>query len=198
MNLAVGLCQCGCGEPAPIAKRTDSSAGHTKGQSLQFIHGHNRRRPLADRLWEKVDVRGPDDCWEWQGSLGSNGYGDIGVEGGLKRTHRVAYELAVGPIPEGLCVCHTCDNRVCCNFLHLFLGTQQDNVDDMWLKRRGRSGGTPRLSFDDVLMIRHRAEGGELQVNLAGEYGVSQSLVNKIVRRKARTVDYQFKGKGAT
>lgn len=106
-----------------------------KGQIL-------KRKPLADRLWAKVDVRGPDDCWEWQGSKVGE-YGHIGVggrENKLVLTHRAAYEVSVGPIPDGMKVCHTCDNPPCCNPKHLFLGTQADNVRDRDAKGRTARG----------------------------------------------------------
>ena len=87
-----------------------------------------RSRPLADRLWERVERRG--DCWEWTGPCTEGGYGLIGAGGRhspLLRTHRVAYELMVGPIPEGLHIDHLCRNRRCCNPAHLEPVTQAEN-----------------------------------------------------------------------
>jgi hypothetical protein len=79
------------------------------------------------------------DCWIFSGSLNDDGYGQIRV-GGRKgktiRVHRLAWEEVHGPIPDGMTVCHTCDVPACCNPAHLFLGTQQDNVQDMMNKRR--------------------------------------------------------------
>ena len=101
-------------------------------------------RPVADRLWERVDRSG--DCWLWTGAITGVGYGHIYADGRLAYTHRLAYELTYGPIPEGLFVCHHCDNPPCCRPEHLFLGTAQDNQSDMaakgrasnqFLKRRG-------------------------------------------------------------
>lgn len=95
------------------------------------------------RFLAKIDRRGADECWLWTASS-SNGYGQYIIDGKNHRTHRLAYELWVGPIPEGegyhgVCVCHRCDNPLCCNPAHLFLGSNSDNVADMWEKRR--SGG---------------------------------------------------------
>lgn len=91
---------------------------------------------LAERLaFRTQKTRG---CWVWQGarSKKGKGHGVIGADGGLKLTHRVAWELAYGPIPKGLFVCHHCDNPPCVRPDHLFLGTNQDNIRDA--SRKGR------------------------------------------------------------
>lgn len=79
----------------------------------------------------------PDGCWEWTGSLNSGGYGTVGRQGLTGRTlHRLAWEMAYGPIPDGAQVLHRCDNRKCCRPDHLFLGTAADNIYDMIEKGR--------------------------------------------------------------
>lgn len=70
----------------------------------------------------------------------SRGYGIMRVRGKVLKTHRIAWELANGPIPDGLSVCHSCDNPPCCNVEHLFLGTHADNMADMIAKKRDRPG----------------------------------------------------------
>lgn len=83
------------------------------------------------RFWDKVDIKEPDDCWEWQagfnGRYGSfnNGY-----------AHRFSWELHNSKIPDGMYICHTCDNPKCVNPNHLFAGTQKDNMQDMVKKGR--------------------------------------------------------------
>ena len=95
-----------------------------------------RRRPLYDRFWEKV--RTGKGCWEWQGGRAAFGHGLIHLGNGNKlvQAHRVAWELANGPIPDGLCVLHHCDNPPCVRPTHLFLGTLGDNARDMVAKGR--------------------------------------------------------------
>ena len=95
-------------------------------------------RTLAERFWSKVDVRGPDECWEWAGATNGKGYGRIKIEGRSHSAHVVAWELANEPVPKGLCVCHRCDNPLCVNVTHLFIDTQAGNVADMVAKGRGR------------------------------------------------------------
>ena len=89
-----------------------------------------RRTPIAERLWSRVEIRGENDCWEWSGSTSDGGYGVIGSGGrggATLRAHRVAYELAVAPIPEGFHIDHLCRNRRCCNPRHLEPVTQAEN-----------------------------------------------------------------------
>lgn len=83
---------------------------------------------LAERFWSKVDRRGPDDCWEWQGYRLSSGYGQIRIAGTKWLAHRLAYVVNVGPIPEGLTIDHLCRNRACVNPVHLEVVTRGENV----------------------------------------------------------------------
>lgn len=90
-------------------------------------------KTIAQRLKEKL-VEKPNGCLEWVGS--KDRYGQIKVGDKIKKTHRVAWELENGAIPSGLFVLHKCDNPVCCNTNHLFLGTQKDNMQDALIKGR--------------------------------------------------------------
>lgn len=90
---------------------------------------------VADRLTSRL-LRKPNGCLEWTGSTNEAGYGRISIDGKTLRVHRLAWELANGPIPEGIVVCHTCDRPPCCDVTHLFLGTQIENIADMDIKER--------------------------------------------------------------
>jgi hypothetical protein len=123
-NIPYGYCHCGCGAKTSIAPCNSARYGQVKGEPVRFRVGHARRRPLAERLWEKVDRRGPDECWPWTGWLQPNGYGTIcrgGKGGPHAMVHRVAWELENGPIPsdEPMQVHHRCKNPACCNPAHL-------------------------------------------------------------------------------
>jgi hypothetical protein len=111
--------------------------------------GASRREATARRLWARVERGQPDECWEWQGAR-SDGrkpyerrYGiirrSVDEGGGRVATHRLAWEVTNGPVPDGLQVLHSCDNPPCCNPAHLWLGTHADNMADM--ARKGRVGG---------------------------------------------------------
>lgn len=145
-----------------------------------------KRTPLAERLWRKVDLRGPDECWPWTGACTTHGYGVIntGGRGPLVGTHRLSWVLANGPIAAGLEVCHSCDNPPCCNPAHLFLGTHRDNMRDAAAKRRmPGSRNNAKLSLDDADAIRAAwAAGGTTQRALAARYGVHNSAISRTVR----------------
>lgn len=153
-----------------------------------------KRVPLEQRFWAKVEKAEPDDCWEWQGARLPAGYGHIyaGDQArGMLKAHRVAWELAFGPVPEGMCVCHACDFPPCVNARHLFLGTHGDNTRDAAAKGRmslGARNGNSKLIEQEVLEIRGRyALGGITQTELGRQYGVSQDMVSLIVLRKCWT-----------
>lgn len=85
---------------------------------------------------KKVQIEKLNDCWIWIASRHPRGYGRFGREGRCDKAHRVSFEMFKGQIPKGLNVCHTCDNPPCVNPIHLFLGTQKDNINDMHSKSR--------------------------------------------------------------
>ena len=152
-----------------------------------------KARSILERFNEKVGPRTEFGCREWTASTGSHGYGQMTVKRDGKKTvetaHRLAWELFRGPIPAGLIVRHTCDNRRCVNPNHLLIGTQQDNVDDMYRRDRARSSrgedrNDARLTDAKVVEIRQRASGGESSRALGAVFKVSHTTILKIVRRE--------------
>lgn len=152
-----------------------------------------RRVPIAERLARQVSVGGPDDCWPWSGSVDGGGYGTISNRLGRghapEKTHRVAWEIANGTVPDGH-VLHTCDNPPCCNPAHLFIGTPFDNADDR--ERKGRGGdrrvygerhGMAKLSIRDVLSIIKEVECDSMG-SVARKYSVSRKTIYNILRGK--------------
>lgn len=94
-------------------------------------------KPRAGRFWSKVNIPAdPTACWEWQGTKTRKGYGQLGTAGRAQYAHRVSWELHNGTIPNGLIVCHRCDNPPCVNPTHLFLGSYTDNLKDALAKHR--------------------------------------------------------------
>ena len=130
---------------AKAAKARVERLAQIEAQRLLRLNHVAKPPPLtrADKFWAKVDRRGSDECWLWKSVLNKNGYGRASETPGkylLRRTsaHRRAWEYAKGAIPKGMWVLHRCDVRNCVNPDHLYLGTYQDNMNDM--KRRGRHG----------------------------------------------------------
>ena len=168
---------------------------------------------LADRFWSKVDIKSKDECWEWMAGLFSNGYGQFRVGKNKSRAHRISYELSNGPIPEGMLICHKCDNKKCVNPDHLFCGTVTDNNRDSVEKGRrdpvknlkrfyGESHSMCKLTDEEVETIRNSYFLGNItQSQLGKRYGVSSSYISNIVRGKFRKrqggiiqTDYSHRG----
>jgi hypothetical protein len=175
-----GKCFCGCGELAPISKKTNNRLGYIKGRPLRYIHNHHGRSsiPWQERFWALVDKSGgPEACWPWKSSVYKNEYAHFETDEGQYGAHRIAWAIANGAIPEDLWVLHKCDTPACVNPGHLWLGTRQDNIDDMIKKgrqNRGTSNGSAKLTEDLVRSIRAEyAAGGVTQSELAVKYGVS-------------------------
>lgn len=147
---------------------------------------------LLKRFWEKVDKRGPDECWEWTGARHGLGYGVLRLERKREniRANRLSWIIHNGEIPKGLYVCHLCDNPPCCNPAHLWTGTYADNIRDMVGKgrngaARGERSAMSRLTDAQVVEMRAmHATGRHAQAQLADRFGVGKSTVQAIVSKR--------------
>lgn len=163
---------------------------------------------VQKRFWSKVKDCGDGKCAEWAGAR-SAGYGrfNLGKGLGIQLAHRVSWEFANGPIPEGLYVCHRCDNRACVKVDHLFLGTAQDNSTDAlskgriergtshWSKRHpdlwieGSKHSCSKLTSEQVGEIVSCSKKGLSTRNIARLFSISQTLVRDILSgRKWKSV----------
>lgn len=148
-------------------------------------------KPVAERFWSHVDKG--DGCWEWTAARHRAGYGAFGLDRAhMTYAHRYSWELHFGAIPEGLFVCHTCDNPPCVRPDHLFLGTIADNTADMMAKGRrvqgrtyvGEANHNAKLTEAQVREIRSLF-GTLPSATLGARYGVSGGLIRQIGRREA-------------
>jgi len=133
-----------------------------------------------------IEINPENSCWEWTGRISVAGYGIVRVNGYPEFAHRYSYSLFVGKITGELFVCHHCDNRKCVNPEHLFLGTHQDNMDDMVAK--GRHTGLSyhrRPSKDEEELIKDMYIPRKVtQADIAELFGVSISSVSRLVGTK--------------
>lgn len=145
-------------------------------------------------FWRRVDRSGgPRACWPWRGGRSVSGYG-VARYGGRERarsflTHRVAEHLTNGPVPDDVCICHHCDNRLCCNPAHFFRGTRADNNRDRSQKGRDGYHGLPgerhhqaKLTEDEVRAIRAMYVPRKVTVvDVARAFGISRSHAHAII-----------------
>lgn len=141
---------------------------------------------IQERFEEKYEKS--DGCWNWTAHKNSDGYGTFRISDRHQYAHRIAYQLYVGEIPAGLCVCHRCDNPSCVRPEHLFLGTFADNAHDCmskgrWKDQSGEKHWRTKLTTEQVRTIRTKHSEGARGVDLAREFGLVRSAVSKIVNQ---------------
>lgn len=174
------LCACGCGQTVK-----DYATLCAKGHSIRY-----RKIPLMERFWSKVERRCEDECWPWLGAFLSTSYGQLSQRGGPQKTylaHRLAYEFTNGPIPHGMYVLHSCDNRRCVNPRHLRLGTAKDNIHDALDRGRcptGEKNISAKLSGNQIDVIRRMLATGMGHKAISEQFGVSRGHISAIASGK--------------
>jgi len=158
------------------------------------------------KFWSRVEIKADHECWIWKGPTFERGYGQTSVARRFTtKAHRMAYMIATNRfIPAGMFICHRCDNPPCVNPSHLFVGTVQDNANDMKKKRRGTIGeksvrrtnpektargerhGNAKLNENKVVEMRSEyAAGGTSFPKVARKYGIDTSTAYAIIKRKS-------------
>jgi hypothetical protein len=139
------------------------------------------------RFWSKVDKQGKDECWNWLAPRTYYGYGQVNYEGRPHIASRMSWRIHNGEIPSELCVLHHCDNRICVNPDHLFLGTRTDNMVDKCQKGRhpkGEDAWNCKLTEDAVRVIRIYVECGMSHTEMARHLGLSRTTIRDAVSGK--------------
>ena len=162
------------------------------------------RLSTIDKILKLLDYNG-DECSQWNGATRNGGYGHVSVRGIFFAVHRLVWEILRGPIPKGKVICHHCDNPLCSNIRHLFVGTIQDNVDDMWRKGRGGPRSFPkpwirgtkhghcRLTDEQVSSLRSDRQRGMTFRAIGEKYGIAAPTAHGIVTYKRHKPDSFYK-----
>lgn len=159
--------------------------GKPKSEEHKQRISETKNQDVGKRFWSYVDIKSPDECWEWIGAVSRMGYGVFGHRHDYIPAHRMAWELSYGPIPNDMCVCHECDNKKCENPDHLFLGTLADNMADKVKKgrqSRGESSGNAKLTDSQILEIRELSK-THTPKQLATMFNVNTSHIWRITSR---------------
>ena len=170
------LCECGCGNPAPIAKRSSTHWGWVKNQPMRFLRGHGNigGKPATNN--PQYLINPVSGCWEWQLYKDSKGYGVIKRKGKNYQAHRYIFEQHKEKIPDGMQLDHKCRNTSCVNPDHLEVVDNAENC---------RRGSNAKLTKYQVGEIKNRIINGEKQITLAREFNVSTGCINGISKERS-------------
>ena len=184
-------CICDCGKTQVVYGLTirnegSKSCGCLKAEKNSISMKAMRLRQsgsLRDRFFARF-VKLENGCWQWSAHSDKDGYGVLPGDRQNTRAHRLSYEIHNGQIPDGLIVCHHCDNPGCVNPDHLFVGTTKDNAQDALKKRRhyvGEKNGRSKLTEENVKEILESYLNGQ---QLANKFDVTRHTVNNVRRGK--------------
>lgn len=141
-------------------------------------------------FWDKVQRGAPSQCWPWLGYVGPSGHGRTSYKCFSIITSRKAWILTYGPVSSDLCVLHKCDNALCCNPGHLYLGTRADNMIDRWSaaspNERGARLHRHVMTLAQIEELFQMRREGVLLVDCAKKFGVSVATVCRFVTARRR------------
>lgn len=142
---------------------------------------------IIKSFWAKVNIRGPDDCWEWTGAVNGRDYGRFYVGDKTVYAHRLAWELTSSSIPKGKLVLHKCDNPTCCNPDHLYVGTHCDNMADLTSRHPELPGmGRVKLYKNEIQLIRDLKQ--DITTGRRKEYKIPMAYVAKMFKVSRNTI----------
>lgn len=198
-RIPYGYCHCGCGQKTTIALKNHTRTHAVKGEPTKYIKNHVNRISKNEQIalfWSRVSITADDNlCWLWTEKHDKDGYGKTWWNGKTERSHRVAWMYPDYSIPNEMFILHSCDNPICCNPKHLFIGTALDNNRDRERKGRGNQlkgeqHHMHKLTEDQVRDIRRRYFMSNVSYSqLAHEYGVTPSNICMIVKNKTWQFD---------
>jgi hypothetical protein len=186
LDPALGYRPCGvCG--SVLVRRPLEQPKHWIARKYcgRVCQGAARRADRVARFWARVDIRGPDECWPWNGRRSDRGYGEYGLSDKTWRAHRYALIVSGKDVPDDKIVMHSCDNPPCCNPRHLKVGTNLDNNRDMVAKGRDRQlrgADNPNTKLSETDKRRIIARRGEPLRVVANDYGVARSTICRVQR----------------
>lgn len=139
-----------------------------------------------ERFLSRVDKKSESECWIWAGRTNPDGYGQFDCRNSTVPSHRYMWSMLNGEIPQGMVICHRCDNPKCVNPSHLFLGTVQDNVRDRDMKGRqadhaGTKNGRAVLDENGAIKVKELRKSGLTYKDISTEMGVSVGCVSHIL-----------------
>jgi hypothetical protein len=169
---AMKLCECGCGQPAPLARRAEPRLGLKEGDARRYVNGHQRRGKRKPDRWVVVDCGYTTPCWVWRLRREDDGYGRAKVDGRSIPAYRAVYEEHCGPIPDGLHLDHLCRNPGCVNPEHLEPVTPAENA---------RRGVRTKLNPERVREIRAAREPRRA---LAERFGITEAAIKAVRERR--------------
>lgn len=176
-----------CAVEACVLPRKKSERWCVKHRTRYYRTGRLDLANTEERFWARVSRSG--ECWEWTGGADRCGYGRLKVDGRYQKAHRYSWVLANGPIPDGLYICHRCDNPPCVRPDHLFLGDAASNAADCVSKGRqartsGEKSGHHKLTSEQVQLIRRMHAISPInQAATARKYGVHRITIHDIIYR---------------